>query len=67
MRSPDATARTACPIHIPSMRSGMTSIARRRLKATKLPGDSDPDTTMRPATRSTAAWATIGMKVSRGT
>ena len=33
IRSPAAIARCACPIHMPSIRSGMTSIASRRLKA----------------------------------
>jgi hypothetical protein len=37
------------------MRSGITSIASRRLNAKKSPIESEPDTTILPATSSTAA------------
>ena len=37
MRSPAAIARCAWPIHMPSMRSGITSMASRRLKVKKSP------------------------------
>ncbi len=47
--------------------AGMTSIARSRLKAKKSPSESEPETTMRPATRRTAACARSGMKASSGT
>ena len=42
MRSPEAVARCAWPIHMPSARSGSTSIARKRLNATKSPSESVP-------------------------
>ena len=62
-----AIARCAWPIHIPSMRSGMTSIASRRLNAKNAPSESEPEITMRPATSSTSACATSGRNVSSGT
>ena len=37
IRSPEAVARCAWPIHMPSIRSGMTSKASNRLNATKSP------------------------------
>ena len=67
MRSPAAVARWACPTHMPSMRSGITSMASRRLNAKKSPIESEPETTIRPASRSTAACATSGRNVRRGT
>jgi hypothetical protein len=67
----DALARRGRPLsladHIPSMRSGMTSIASRRLKVKKAPSDSEPETTMRPAASSTSACAMSGRNVRRGT
>ena len=44
-RSPDAVARCAWPIHMPSIRSGITSIIRSRLKAKKPPIVRSPWTT----------------------
>ena len=65
MRRPAAIARCACPIHIPSIRSGMTSIASRRLKVKNAPSESEPEITIRPAAKSTRAWAMSGRKVEK--
>ncbi len=66
MRSPDAVARCAWPIHIPSARNGRTSIARKRKMAVKLPTDRLPLATMRAPISSTAACATDGRNDSSG-
>ena len=67
MRSPAAMARCAWPIHMPSIRSGMTSMASSRLKAKKAPSESEPEMTMRPAASSTSACASGGKNVRSGT
>ncbi len=67
MRSPAAVARCAWPIHMPSMRSGITSISTRKLKKKKSVKLSWPLTTMRPPTRITAACAMSGRNESTGT
>ena len=67
IRSPDAVARCAWPIHMPSMRSGITSMSTRTLNWMNAPIDSVPFTTMRPPTSSTAAWASSGRKAIIGT
>ena len=48
IRSPDAVARCACPIHMPSIRSGMTSISTSTLKAKNELSASSPLATIRP-------------------
>ena len=55
MRRPAAIARCACPIHIPSIRSGITSMASRRLKLKNAPSESEPEMTIRPAANNTSA------------
>ena len=67
IRLPAAIARWAWPIHIPSIRSGMTSIASNRLNVKKAPRESEPEITIRPAASSTNACATSGRKVRSGT
>ena len=67
MRSPDAVARCAWPIHMPSMRSGMISITTKRLNSMNVPSVSDPFATMRPPTSSTTACAISGTNASTGT
>ena len=66
MRAPLATARCAWPIHMPSMRSGNTSIPSSRVKVTKSPSVMRPETTARPPMRSTAATASVGRNSSSG-
>ncbi len=66
IRSPDAVARCAWPIHMPSARSGSTSIARKRKIAVKLPAVRLPSATMRAPISSTAACATDGRNDSSG-
>ena len=41
-------ARWACPIHMPSIRNGITSMASRRLKAKNAPSEREPEMTMPP-------------------
>ena len=67
IRSPDAVARWACPIHMPSIRSGMTSIRTRTLKAKNEFRASSPLATIRPPYSSTVAWAMSGRNESSGT
>ena len=67
IRSPDAVARCAWPIHMPSIRSGITSISTSTLNWMNAPSESDPDTTMRPPTSSTAACAISGRNAIIGT
>ena len=54
IRSPDAVARCAWPIHMPRLRSGTISIASSRLKTKNSLSVSEPLTTIRPAASSTA-------------
>ena len=68
MRSPEAVARWAWPIHMPSIRSGATSMFRSRLNGeeraeAERAGD-DHVARRRAAPR---AWASIGRKESSGT
>ena len=67
IRSPEAVARCDCPIHMPSIRSGCTSMTTRTLKKMNEPSVRSPFTTIRPPTSSTIACATSGRKDSSGT
>ena len=67
IRSPEAVARCIWPIHMPSMRNGMTSMTTKMLNETNWPNESEPFATMRPPRSSTAACARSGRKDSRGT
>ena len=67
IRSPDAVARWDWPTHIPSMRSGMTSITTRMLKKKNDPKSSVPFATIRPPTSRTPACMISGRNESSGT
>ena len=67
IRSPDAVARCDWPIHMPSIRSGITSITTSTLKKKKVPMSSVPFATIRPPASRTPACMISGRNERSGT